>query len=111
LYLMLSAWGYQLDGSNLKSKSKATLLTLSQYEPHGWVKNFIDQNPNTKSLLQAADIYDELSYVKNVGQLNEEICNKAGNYRFEFYRSENNDDNPLPRRSPPLICRINWRPS
>ena len=85
LYLALSAWGYQFDGSKLKEAPKVTLTPVFQFELEGWVKDFADKNHNAKPALLAAGIYDELSYTKNVANLDEQNSIKAGNFRFEYY--------------------------
>lgn len=95
LYLVLSAWGYQFDGSKLKDTPKATLTPVFQFELEGWVKDFADKNPNAKPALLAAGIFDEISYCKNITNLDEQNSIKAGNFRFEYFIPQKDTGDPF----------------
>jgi len=91
-YAALDGFGYQIDQSN--ETSHAPLQPMSQMQipegstPSGWVATLLQAEPSLASLLRAAGIWDEDSYLLNEAKLGTEVRYLTGLRRYEILVGE-----------------------
>ncbi len=100
IYLAISGWGYEVEDIAPLACKKA-----SPREFEDWLRDFVEEHPDSADLLRETDIFDDASYFAKEASLDLEMRKQLGLARYQARIGDEEDDPCAAARAAPPWLR------
>lgn len=104
VHLGIRGWGYEIPEDAIPNAERSVRHSVSEEPATGWIKKYLEVEPDHAELLSVHGIFDDRSYFEREAELPWDVRRSLGIFRYkETFSGEQADPCAVARASPPWL--------